>query len=73
MPLDQQARALLDRLLGLLPPLNSFTPAEARRLSRELSPKLVGPPETVAAVKNVTISGSGRQISVRIYIPSKEV
>jgi len=72
VPLDQQAQALLDRLLGLLPPLNSFTPAEARRLSRELSPKLVASPETVAAVENVMIPGSGDQIPVRIYIPSKD-
>lgn len=73
MPLDQQARALLDRMEheGILP-LCRLTPVEARRVSRERAKKLEGSPETVALVENMTVPGPAGQIPIRLYVPSEK-
>lgn len=73
MPLDEQARALLDRMEheGILP-LCRLTPVEARRVSRERAKKLEGSPETVALVESMTVPGPAGQIPIRLYVPSEK-
>jgi len=70
MPLDKQARALIEKLEREgIPAVSELTPAEARRLAREVDRRLASPPETVAVVKNLNVSDSSAQISARVYIP----
>lgn len=70
MPLDKQARALIERFVREgTPPVSKLTPAEARRLTREVNRRLTSPPEAVAVVKNMRMSDTSAQIPVRVYIP----
>ena len=70
MPLDRQARALIERFVREgTPPVSKLTPAEARRLTREVNRRLTSPPEAVAVVKNMRMSDTSAQIPVRVYIP----
>ena len=70
MPLDKQARALIEKLEREgIPAVSKLTPAEARRLAREVDRRLASPPETVAVVKNMNVSDSSAQIPARVYIP----
>ena len=73
MPLDEQARALLDRMEheGILP-LCRLTPVEARRVSGERAKKLEGSPETVALVESMTVPGPAGQIPIRLFVPSEK-
>ena len=67
MPLDPQAREVLDQVASLgLPPNHTLTPEEARanQLAR---PRAVGP--ELAKVEDRTIPGIGAQVPVRIYTP----
>jgi acetyl esterase len=70
VPLDTQARALIERFVREgIPPVSKLTPAEARRLEREVDRMLTPPPEAVAVVRNTTIGGPSVQIPIRVYIP----
>jgi acetyl esterase len=51
------------------PPVSKLTPAEARRLTREVNRRLTSPPEAVAVVKNMRMSDTSAQIPARVYIP----
>jgi acetyl esterase len=70
VPLDKQARALIERFVREgTPPVSKLAPAEARRLTREVNRRLTSTPEPVAAVKNTRVSYSSGEIPVRVYIP----
>jgi acetyl esterase len=70
VPLDRQARALIERFVREgTPPVSKLTPAEARRLTREVNRRLTSPPEAVAVVKNMRMSDTSAQIPARVYIP----
>lgn len=70
MPLDPQARALLDQVkaLGGLP-LNELSAPDARLAAQALG-TLSGPPAAVAAVENRTVPGPAGALPVRIYTPA---
>jgi len=69
MPLDPQARALLDQMLAMGgPPLHELSVAEARQMMVNLT-ALQGAPEAVSNVVNRTLPGPGGEIPVRIYTP----
>ena len=72
MPLDPQARALLDRVAARgLPPVWEMTLEEARATMLALR-RLAGPPEPVADVEDRAIPGPAGEIPIRIYTPSEE-
>ncbi|MDP6550435.1 MAG: alpha/beta hydrolase, partial [Dehalococcoidia bacterium] len=67
MPLDQQARKVLDQLAALgLPPNHTVSPQEAR-VNMNSRPQSSGP--EVARVEDRTIPGPGPDVPVRIYTP----
>ena len=71
MPLDPQARALLDRVAARgLPPVWEMTLEEARATMLALR-RLAGPPEPVAGVDDRAIPGPAGEIPIRIYTPSE--
>jgi acetyl esterase len=73
VPLDIQARALIDRFVREgTPPVSRLTPTEARQLAREVNRRLTPPPEAVAVVKNTIIAGPSAQILLRVYIPRED-
>ncbi len=67
MPLDPQAKALLDAM----PPMPDFSKLDLApiRAVMDQSPFDVGPPEAVANVENRTIPGPAGEIRVRVYTP----
>ena len=68
MPLDPQAKAVLDQMAALnMPPLHTMTPEQARR-----RPAAPVPGEPVARVEDRTIPGPAGEIPVRIYTPEGE-
>jgi len=70
VPLDRQARALIERFVSEgTPPVSKLTPTEARRLTREVNRRLRSPREPVAVVKNMRMSDSSAPIPARLYIP----
>jgi len=70
MPLDPQARALLDQLKVLGgPPLNELTPADAR-IAAQMLGSLSGTPEAVAKVEDRAIPGPAGPLPVRLYTPA---
>ena len=67
MPLDTQARMLLDQIAGMgMPPLNSLPVPEARRAVTTLA-TMSGEPEPVARVEHRTVRGPAGDIPLRIY------
>ena len=69
MPLDPQAKALLDQMAEAgAPPFESLTPEQARELILQMR-ELAGPPEPVAGVEDSMIPTPDGQIPVRIYTP----
>jgi acetyl esterase len=69
MPLDPQAKALLDQRAALGgPPLHAMTPTQARA-DIEASIDRVTPREAVAAVEDLEIAGPHGPIPARIYTP----
>jgi acetyl esterase len=67
--LDPQAEALLQGMAKMnIPPLHTLTPTQAREMWRKMA-ALSSEPEAVANVENLTITGPGGQIPVRIYTP----
>jgi len=70
VPLDKQARALIERFVREgTPPVSKLTPAEARRLTQEVNRRLTSPPEAVAVAENMRMSNTSAQIPARVYIP----
>ena len=68
MPLDPQARAMIDRTVALnLPPTSQMTPAQARASVRERSALL--PREEVASVRDHQVPVSDGTIVVRVFTP----
>jgi acetyl esterase len=68
MPLDPQARFVLDQLAAQGgPQLHEMTPAEARQAFEDMQRPF--PVEPVARVEERTIPGPGGPIPVRIYTP----
>ena len=71
MPLDPQARAMIDRTTALnLPPTSRMTPAEARASVRQRSAAL--PREAVASVRDHRVAVEGGVIVVRVFTPHGE-
>ena len=69
MPLDPQAKAVLDQFASMGgPQLHEMSVAQARELILGMV-ALAGEPESVARVENRTVPGSAGQIPVRIYTP----
>jgi acetyl esterase len=69
MPLDPQARKLVDAMAALnLKPVEESTPAEAREGMRTRTAAL-GPFEDVAAVADLRVRVTGGEITVRLYSP----
>lgn len=72
MPLDPQARAVLDQMAALgLPPLGTLSPEETRR-NMELRQAALPPGEPVASVEDRTIPGPANAIPIRIYRPASD-
>ena len=70
MPLDPNARGLLDQIAAAgAPPLNEMQPADARVAAGAFA-ELGGPGEAVAEIVDRTIPGPGGEIPVRIYTPA---
>jgi acetyl esterase len=68
MPLDPQARAMIDRTVALkLPPTREMTPAQARESVRQRSAAL--PREDVGAVRDHQVPVQGGTITVRVFTP----
>jgi acetyl esterase/lipase len=68
MPLDPEARMLIDQMKGVLKPFNESTVEEARAAIMALS-SAAGAPEEVGKVDNRTVPGPKSDIPVRIYTP----
>jgi acetyl esterase len=69
MPLDPQAKALLDQMAEAnAPPIEQLSPEQAREMFLAMR-DLAGPPETVAGVENRTVPGPAGDIPVRVYTP----
>jgi len=68
MPLDPQAKALLD----LMPPMPDFTTLDLAVVRAGMSAGVMntGEPEAVAKVENRTIPGPAGAIPVRVYTPA---
>ena len=72
MPLDPQARALLDQMEEAgMPAINDLSPPEARELAAAFI-ELAGPGQDVASVEDRSIPGPHGDIPLRIYRPSEE-
>jgi len=68
MPLDPEARMLMDQMQGAMRPFNELSVEEARAAILALS-TAAGEPERVARVENRTVPGPRGEIPVRIYTP----
>ncbi len=71
MPVDPGTRAIIDAIDQNFPRTELLSPAEARRLTKELSAPL-GDPEPVLRVENRRVPGPSEDIPVRLYWPSDE-
>jgi acetyl esterase/lipase len=68
MPLDPEARMLLDQMTGTIRPFNELSVEEARAAIVALS-AAAGEPEAVAKVENRAVPGPRGEIPIRIYTP----
>jgi len=69
MPLDPQAKAVLDQFASMGgPQLHEMSLAQARELILGMV-ALAGEPESIARVENRTVPGPAGEIPVRIYTP----
>ena len=72
MPLDPQARAVLDQLIAMGgAPLHTLSVAEARQVMEALT-ALQGAAEPIAKIVNRAIPGPAAEIPVRIYVPEAQ-
>jgi len=70
MPLDPQAKALLDQFAAMGgQPLSSMSVADARRMMEALS-TMRGAPQPIASATDRRIPGPAGEIPVRIYTPA---
>jgi acetyl esterase len=69
MPLDPEARMLMDQMQDVLRPFNEMSIEEARAAILALT-GAAGPPEEVAKVENRGVPGPQGDIPVRIYTPA---
>jgi acetyl esterase len=70
MPLDPQAKAMMDQLAAANgPKLNSLEPADARRLTAGMFRVPPERAEKVAKVEDRKIPGPAGEIPIRIYTP----
>src|SRR5260370_8573252 len=70
MPLDPQAKALMDQLAAAPgPKLNSLEPADARRLTAGMFRVPPERAEKVAKVEDRKIPGPAGEIPIRVYTP----
>ena len=68
MPLDPQAKLMLDQLAALnLPDFSTLTPEEARKQFD--ATRLPLPPIEIGGVENRSIPGPEGEIPIRIYTP----
>jgi acetyl esterase len=74
MPLDPQARALLEQISAAgIPPVSTLSVAEARRATAARRALVAGEPEPVDRVEDGAIPGpDGRRMAVRVYRPGGE-
>ncbi|MDT4905382.1 MAG: acetyl esterase, partial [Pseudonocardiales bacterium] len=70
MPLDAEARALIDVLQSSSPPVETLTPEQARRASDERRARSAVPVEEIHNVTDLTAATVVGQLAVRIYRPS---
>lgn len=71
MPLDPQAKALLDQMAAAgMPPINNLAPTQAREVTGVMFRVPPGSEEPVHKIENRTIAGPAGQIPVRIYTPA---
>ena len=69
MPLDPQAKAVLDQFASMGgPPLHEMSVAQARELILGMV-ALAGEPESIARIENRTVPGPAGEIPIRIYTP----
>ena len=72
MPLDPQARQLLDLFAAAgAPPVHEQTPTEARA-GFALLAEVAGPPEVAVPTEDRTVRGPGGGIPVRVYRPAAD-
>lgn len=70
MPLDPQARAMLDLLAEEgIPPNHQLPVEDARYVMRLRAKRFAGEPVPVARVEDRTVPGPGGEIPVRVYTP----
>lgn len=69
MPLDHQARALIDTLQAASEPVEVLTPVQARRASVERRASMQVAIEPVAQVRDLMVYGSGGHLPLRLYRP----
>ncbi len=70
MPLDPQARQLIEQTAAAgLPPNSALTPEEARKASEQRAAGILWGPQPLASVEDRTIPGPGGEIPLRIYTP----
>lgn len=68
MPLDPQAKQVIEQVAALgLPPAHTVTPVQAR-INMKARPRAAGP--AVAKVADHTIPSTGANVPVRVYTPS---
>jgi acetyl esterase len=70
VPLDAEARALIDVLQSSSPPVETLTPEQARRASDERRARSAVPVEEIHNVTDLTAATVVGQLAVRIYRPS---
>jgi acetyl esterase len=71
--LDAQSRALLAVLTAGTPPVESLTPAQARRASQERRARAQVPDVPVASVEDLTAAVATVDLPVRVYRPLLDV
>jgi acetyl esterase len=69
MPLDPQAKALID-MMKSAPSFSALSPDEARKQTNAMRALRSANPEAVAKVENRKIPGPAGSIPVRIYTPA---
>jgi acetyl esterase len=73
VPLQPDARALIDQLQSISAPVETLTPAEARRASDERRAQSAAEVEPVHDVADITIDGPGGPLRLRLYRPSEAI
>src|SRR2546422_11367584 len=69
MPLDPEAKALLEQMTAVVRPFDELSVEEARAAIATLS-AAAGEGEAVARVENRTVPGPRGEIPVRVYTPA---